>query len=246
MPFFLGCIAWNYSPALMGSLGPAMLRLLVMCGALLQVRFCCSLHSDEHGFNRQDSLIGAWHILTTAYCEANCATRLSPYAGVKHQCQVQHVEVQIVSKHMHQVQAYVHVQMCLMQVFSKGAKFSMFKPAEEMVYIGLDEESRTKGKAAIDVVGAQTGKSIGSVLQQALLLATGGVMAGAWKASVGAPPGAVPVGCVVCCPSAWCVAFWRRIGDPVPAELSANARRHHVSAAVARTLDAGASFHAFP
>ena len=42
----------------------------------------------------------------------------------------------------------------------------MFKPAEEMVYIGLDEQSRTKGKAAIDVAGAQTGKSIGSVLQQ--------------------------------------------------------------------------------
>ena len=52
------------------------------------------------------------------------------------------------------------------QVFAKGAKFSMFKPAEEMVYIGLDEESRTKGKAAIDVVGAQSGKSAGSVLQQ--------------------------------------------------------------------------------
>jgi len=52
------------------------------------------------------------------------------------------------------------------QVFAKGAKFSMFKPAEEMVYIGLDEQSRTKGKAAIDVAGAQTGKSIGSVLQQ--------------------------------------------------------------------------------
>jgi ATP/ADP translocase len=54
---------------------------------------------------------------------------------------------------------------CL-QVFAKGAKFSMFKPAEEMVYIGLDEQSRTKGKAAIDVAGAQTGKSMGSVLQQ--------------------------------------------------------------------------------
>ena len=45
----------------------------------------------------------------------------------------------------------------------------MFKPAEEMVYIGLDEQSRTKGKAAIDVAGAQTGKSMGSVLQQVLL-----------------------------------------------------------------------------
>lgn len=61
----------------------------------------------------------------------------------------------------HEEGMYVHGQ-----VFAKGAKFSMFKPAEEMVYIGLDEESRTKGKAAIDVVGAQSGKSAGSVLQQ--------------------------------------------------------------------------------
>ena len=35
-----------------------------------------------------------------------------------------------------------------------------------------------QGKAAIDVVGAQSGKSLGSVLQQGLLIATGGVMAG--------------------------------------------------------------------
>lgn len=34
------------------------------------------------------------------------------------------------------------------------------------------------GKAAIDVVGAQTGKSAGSVLQQGLLLASGGHVAG--------------------------------------------------------------------
>lgn len=32
-----------------------------------------------------------------------------------------------------------------LQVSSKGAKFSLFKPAEEMVYIGLDDESRSKG-----------------------------------------------------------------------------------------------------
>ena len=86
----------------------------------------------------------------------------------------------------------------LLQVFSRGSKFSLFKPAEEMVYIGLDDESRTKGKAAIDVVGAQSGKSVGSVLQQMMLIITGGSVSGIipvlaifyvtmlyqWKASV--------------------------------------------------------------
>lgn len=46
----------------------------------------------------------------------------------------------------------------LLYVFGRGAKFSLFKPAEEMVYITLDEDGRTRGKAAIDVVGAQVCK----------------------------------------------------------------------------------------
>jgi len=66
----------------------------------------------------------------------------------------------------------------VLQVLSKGSKFSLFKPAEEMVYIGLDDESRSKGKAAIDVVGAQSGKSVVSVMQQALLILTGGTVGG--------------------------------------------------------------------
>ncbi|WIA39919.1 hypothetical protein OEZ86_013359 [Tetradesmus obliquus] len=66
----------------------------------------------------------------------------------------------------------------LLYVFGKGAKFSLFKPAEEMVYITLDEDGRTRGKAAIDVVGSQTGKSGGSLLQQALLLASAGSITG--------------------------------------------------------------------
>lgn len=61
-------------------------------------------------------------------------------------------------------------------ILNRGCKFSLFKPAEEMVYITLDSESRTKGKAAIDVVGAQTGKSASSVLQQLLLLVSAGNM----------------------------------------------------------------------
>ena len=37
----------------------------------------------------------------------------------------------------------------LLYVIERAAKFSLFKPAEEMVYITLDDESRTKGKAAV-------------------------------------------------------------------------------------------------
>ncbi len=46
-----------------------------------------------------------------------------------------------------------------------------------MIYIELDEESKSKGKAAIDVLGSQMGKSGGSLLQQALLVICGSLSA---------------------------------------------------------------------
>eukprot|EP01026_Neomeris_dumetosa_P060086 TRINITY_DN5642_c0_g2_i2.p1 TRINITY_DN5642_c0_g2~~TRINITY_DN5642_c0_g2_i2.p1 ORF type:complete len:664 (-),score=81.95 TRINITY_DN5642_c0_g2_i2:1086-3077(-) len=67
-------------------------------------------------------------------------------------------------------------------IVAKGAKFSLFKPAEEMVFIKLDEDSRTKGKAAIDVVGVQVGKAGVSLLQQALLLIFAGSLIGSLPA----------------------------------------------------------------
>ena len=62
----------------------------------------------------------------------------------------------------------------VMYVLTRAAKFSLFKPAEEMVYLSLDSRARLNGKAAVDVLGAQIGKSGGSVLQQALLILTAG------------------------------------------------------------------------
>ena len=82
-------------------------------------------------------------------------------------------------------------------IVERAAKFSLFKPAEEMVYITLDEDSRTKGKAAVDVLGSQIGKTGGSFMQQGLIFTYGSII------------GALPV--LVCCHSAiavcWLVAI---------------------------------------
>ncbi len=58
------------------------------------------------------------------------------------------------------------IQNCL----SRASKYTLFDATKEIAFIPLSNESKLKGKAAIDGVGSRLGKSGGSVIHQGLLL----------------------------------------------------------------------------
>ena len=63
-------------------------------------------------------------------------------------------------------------------IVGKVVKYSFFDSTKEMAYIPLDQESKVKGKAAIDMVGSRLGKSSSSWLQVSMmdLLGTGSIL----------------------------------------------------------------------
>ena len=58
------------------------------------------------------------------------------------------------------------IQNCL----ARSSKFTFFDVTKEMAFIPLSNESKLKGKAAIDGVGSRIGKSGGSLIHQCLLV----------------------------------------------------------------------------
>jgi ATP:ADP antiporter, AAA family len=65
----------------------------------------------------------------------------------------------------------------LQNCLSKGTKYAVFDSTKEMAFTPLSQETKRKGKAAIDGIGSRLGKSGASLALQSMILAFGGLLA---------------------------------------------------------------------
>lgn len=61
----------------------------------------------------------------------------------------------------------------VLTIFLKGAKYALFDPCKEIAYIPMDEETKTRGKATIEILSAPIGKSGSNCILQILIILLG-------------------------------------------------------------------------
>jgi AAA family ATP:ADP antiporter len=81
------------------------------------------------------------------------------------------VYVGLLQNVLSKVETLFSCQMTILQ----ATKYALFDPTKEMAYIPLSSESKSTGKAAIDVLCARLGKSFGAFLQQILVVFYGSI-----------------------------------------------------------------------